>query len=268
MVQTYIFIDGSYFCFYRYYSLLTWWKNARPDIPLDNPHSNEEFVAKFRKTFIENVANLKKNLGLKCLPTIYVGKDCPRQEIWRLQHFPDYKSTRGQDDTFMGGPFFKIAYEENLFLQGGAKQVLSCDTLEADDCVALAVRKLLDTNADTDIEIYIITSDRDYLQLASNKVHLYTLAFKDMTTMKSSSGSASCDLFCKIVMGDNSDNIPSIAKKIGPKTALKYYENKELFEKLLLDPEVKKKYDLNKLLVDFNMIPDNLVQKFYSENKW
>ena len=28
---TFIFIDGSYFCFYRYHSLLTWWKNAYPE---------------------------------------------------------------------------------------------------------------------------------------------------------------------------------------------------------------------------------------------
>ena len=49
----FIFIDGSYFCFYRYHSLLTWWKNAYPDqtdVLLD-PYSNEKFVDKFKKTF-------------------------------------------------------------------------------------------------------------------------------------------------------------------------------------------------------------------------
>ena len=28
---TFIFIDGSYFCFYRYHALISWWKNAYPD---------------------------------------------------------------------------------------------------------------------------------------------------------------------------------------------------------------------------------------------
>ena len=28
--KTFIFIDGSYFCFYRYHSLLTWWKKPNP----------------------------------------------------------------------------------------------------------------------------------------------------------------------------------------------------------------------------------------------
>ena len=35
--KTFLFIDGSYFCFYRYHSLLTWWKNAYPEIVLDDP---------------------------------------------------------------------------------------------------------------------------------------------------------------------------------------------------------------------------------------
>ena len=29
--NTFIFIDGSYYNFYRYHSLLTWWKNAFPE---------------------------------------------------------------------------------------------------------------------------------------------------------------------------------------------------------------------------------------------
>ena len=56
--STFIFIDGSYFCFYRYHSLLTWWKNAYPDEPLDNPYENEKFVEKFRKTFVENLESI------------------------------------------------------------------------------------------------------------------------------------------------------------------------------------------------------------------
>ena len=52
---TFIFIDGSYFCFYRYHSLLNWWKNAYPEEPLVDPFQCQKFVDKFIKTFIENV---------------------------------------------------------------------------------------------------------------------------------------------------------------------------------------------------------------------
>ena len=87
--KTFIFIDGSYFCFYRYHSLLTWWKNAYPEIVLDDPFQNEQFVAKFRKTFVEHVQKLAKNLGLhkSITPTIIVGKDCKRENIWRNELF-------------------------------------------------------------------------------------------------------------------------------------------------------------------------------------
>jgi hypothetical protein len=49
MPNTFIFIDGSYFCFYRYHSLLTWWKNAFPNDNLEDPYQNEIFVEKFKK---------------------------------------------------------------------------------------------------------------------------------------------------------------------------------------------------------------------------
>ena len=265
--QTYIFIDGSYFCFYRYCSLLTWWKNAFPEEldVLKDPYQNQVFVDKFKKIFIDTVKNLKKNLSIdkQVEPIIIVGKDCKRADIWRNTLFPGYKGTRpnGADDGFMGGPFFKMVYDEQLFIKGGATHILKHPVLEADDCIALSTKHLLTTTPNC--EIYIITSDKDYLQLAEPRVHLYNLAFKKLTEQKSCTGNASCDLFLKIITGDPSDNIPSVFPKCGPKTALKYFENRELFEKKLLEAEAyQKQYELNKTIIDFNNIPANLVEDF------
>jgi len=265
--QTYIFIDGSYFCFYRYHSLLTWWKNAFPEEldVLKDPYQNQVFVDKFKKIFVDTVKNLKKNLSIdkEVDPIIIVGKDCKRSDIWRNELFPGYKGTRpnGADDGFMGGPFFKMVYDEQLFIKGGATHILKHPTLEADDCIALSTKHLLTTVPNC--EIYIITSDKDYLQLAEPRVHLYNLAFKKLTEQKTCTGNAECDLFLKIVTGDPSDNIPSVFPKCGPKTALKYFENRELFEKKLLETEAyQKQYELNKTIIDFNNIPANLVEDF------
>ena len=267
--KTFIFIDGSYFCFYRYHSLLTWWKNAYPEIVLDDPFLNEQFVAKFRKTFVDHVQNLRKNLGIPkdVKPTIIVGRDCKRENIWRNELFPNYKATRanGKEDGFMGGPFFKMVYQDNLFIEGGAKAILSHPTLEADDCIALSVKHVLQKHPSC--EVYIITSDKDYLQLAEPRVHIYNLGFKKITDQKSSTGSAECDLFCKIVMGDISDNIPSVFPKCGPKTALKYYENKEEFQKRLESSNTFiAQYNINKKIVDFNEIPRLLTNEFFTNN--
>ena len=265
--KTFIFIDGSYFCFYRYHSLLTWWKNAYPKIILDDPFLNEQFVAKFRKTFVDHVQNLKKNLGIPkdVKPTIIVGKDCKRENIWRNELFPKYKATRanGKEDGFMGGPFFKMVYQDNLFIEGGAQAILYHPTLEADDCVALSVKHVLQKYSCCDV--YIITSDKDYLQLAEPRVHIYNLGFKKITDQKSSTGSAECDLFCKIVMGDISDNIPSVFPKCGPKTALKYYEDQTSFQKRLMsDDAFISQYNTNKKIVDFDEIPVELKNELFA----
>jgi 5'-3' exonuclease len=265
--KTFIFIDGSYFCFYRYHSLLTWWKNAYPEIILDDPFQNEQFVAKFRKTFVEHVQKLAKNLGLhkSITPTIIVGKDCKRENIWRNELFSKYKATRanGAEDGFMGGPFFKMVYEDNLFIEGGASTILYHNKLEADDCIALSVKHVLQKYQECNV--YIITSDKDYLQLAEPRVHIYNLGFKKITDQKSSTGSANCDLFCKIVMGDISDNIPSVFPKCGPKTALKYYEDQTAFQTRLQSSDTFiSQYNTNKKIVDFNEIPLLLQNEFFA----
>jgi 5'-3' exonuclease len=132
--------------------------------------------------------------------------------------------------------------------------------LEADDCIAISVKYILEKYPQS--KIYIITSDKDYLQLAEERVELYNLAYKKLTDQKSSSGDSKCDLFCKIVMGDPSDNIKSVLQKCGPKTALKCYENPEYFEERLKKENAYEIYNLNKKLVDFNEIPTDLLDEF------
>ena len=269
--QPFIFIDGSYFCFYRYYSLINWWRNAYPEEPLEDPFKNEKFVEKFRKTFVDNVLQIPKKLGLNKLdlePIIIVGKDCKRENIWRTELFPKYKANRanGTEDGFMGGPFFKMAYEEELFQKGGAIKILKHPHLEADDCIAISVKYLI--NKYPESTVYIITSDRDYLQLNAHNVHLYNLTFKNIAENKSSTGNPEKDLEIKIIMGDTSDNIPSSFPKCGPKTAIKCIEDPEFFKKKMAEnPDYYAQYELNKKLVDFNNIPEDSVSEFMTTIK-
>ena len=261
---TFIFIDGSYYNFYRYFALLQWWKNAYPDKPLEDPYQNTEFVEKFKKIHVEQLQQIKKKLKIhkSINPILIIGKDCKRENIWRMNHFPKYKGTRanGPQDGFMGGPFFKMVYAEDLFSKGGAQAILKHPHLEADDCIALSVKHLIQKYPEC--QIYIITSDHDYLQLKKDNVHLYNLTFKPL---KSITGNAKHDLEIKIIMGDNSDNIPSVFPKCGPKTAEKCIGDPEFLKKKMSDnEEYYKQYELNKLLVDFNCIPQELQKEFYT----
>jgi 5'-3' exonuclease len=267
MNPTFIFVDGSYYNFYRYFALLQWWKNVHPETTLDDPFQNKVFVEKFKKTHVENLQQIHKKLKIPKTvnPILIVGKDCKRENIWRMELFSKYKSNRVQEG-FMGGPFFKMAYEEELFQQGGAKAILKHPKLEADDCIAISVKYLL--NKYPDCNIYIITSDKDYLQLNAPNVNLYNLTYKNLAESKSSTGNPKDDLEIKIIMGDTSDNIPSVFPKCGPKTAKKCIEDPEFFKKKMADnAEYYKQYELNKILVNFDNIPENLVEEFMATIK-
>jgi 5'-3' exonuclease len=268
IAPTFIFIDGSYYNFYRYYALLNWWKNAYPDEPLENPYLNEIFLEKFKKTFVNNLLQIPKKLNLdkNIQPILIVGKDCKRENIWRNKLYPNYKANRAKNDDFMGSPFFKMVYDENLFQKGGAKIILKHPNLEADDCIALSVKYL--TQKYTDCNIYIITSDRDYLQLNAHNVKLYNLAYKNIAENKSSTANSDYDLEIKIIMGDISDNIPSVFPKCGPKTAKKCVEDKEFFKKKMNNnSEYYTQYELNTKLINFNYIPQELADEFINTVK-
>ena len=269
MNPTFIFIDGSYYNFHRYFALQQWWKNAYPEEQLDDPYQNEKFVEKFKKTFVENLQQMPKKLKIhkSINPIMIVGKDCKRENIWRNEFFSNYKANRanGPEDGFMGGPFFKMVYEDNLFQQGGAKAILKHPKLEADDCIALSVKYL--TTKYPECHIYIITSDRDYLQLNSHNIDIFNLAYKNIAE-KNSTGDSKTDLEIKIIMGDSSDNIPSVFPKCGPKTAQKCIEDPEFFKKKMANnPEYYAQYKLNTKLVNFNNIPNDLVDEFMSTIK-
>ncbi len=275
---TFIFIDGSYFCFYRYYSILTWWKHSHADVALENPYNNPEFLQSFKNSFVKNIANIKQKLNISKedaqTAKIIVGKDCKRENIWRHELIPDYKANRPSGEetrnkssdpgsVFYGGAFFKMAYEEELFLKGGAQSIIKHWKMEGDDVIAISVKYLLKKYENC--KIYIITSDKDYLQLLEPRVQIFNLAFKNLAELKGCSNNAKQDLFVKIVMGDKSDNISSVLQKCGPKTALKCFENAEYFQTRLINENAQEKYELNKRMIDFDEIPRELVDEFMNK---
>lgn len=131
-------------------------------------------------------------------------------------------------------------------------KVVTCEGYEADDILGT----LADKMGKQGIKVYILTGDRDSLQLIDDNVSVLLVKTKETLTVdgeefKKTYG-ISPDVFVdvKALMGDSSDNIPGVAG-IGEKTALKListfgtldslYEN---FESSSLSDGVKKKlYD-------------------------
>ena len=88
----------------------------------------------------------------------------------------EYKGERKSEEYI--SKFFECVYDEDLFKTGGGHAILSHPHLEADDCLALTCKRIL---KDDDSQVYIITSDMDYLQLAGERVELWNLKYKKLT---------------------------------------------------------------------------------------
>ena len=274
--QVFILVDTSYWIFYRYFAIIQWWKHANSEIDLNNnPYENEEFVEKFIKTFVESLETFKKKQKLhkqRSKPatpcTIIAARDCPRKEIWRNKFYNAYKETRDKDDSFMGGPFFIHFYKDSnqLLQDAGVNHVLQFPNLEGDDIIAICKKQIRQKYPDA--LIIILANDHDYCQLLDDYTQIINFQNKNLNESKKVFAEADKNLFYKIVLGDKSDNILPIFKKCGPKTCEKYYLNKELFlEALQKETGAQEKYELNKKLIDFNEIPENLVNEFLEEYK-
>mgnify|MGYP006143252963 FL=1 len=267
--MNYLLIDLSYYNFYRFYATKQWYKNANPEDNYEQGYDwsqNVVFMEKFKKMFLQNITKYKKKFKID---KTYILKDCPRDNIWRVELYPEYKGTRKemyQKKKFMGGMVFKKCYSEILpeILDSNTK-LLKMDEMEGDDLIYLTAQHLLkkmDTNS-----ITIISSDHDLLQIIDGRdnIKLYTANLKCYNCK--SHGSNDLDCFAKAIMGDPSDNIPKVFRRLGEKTMLKLYNDKTLLEKKFRENEGSfKQYCLNRTLVDFKNIPEKYVVNFILNN--
>ena len=251
----YLIFDGSYFIFFRFCAFVRSLQHQSVD-----KIEEDVFLTRFKNVFIKKFKEIPQKLNIDNTQNlkILVALDCPRNNIWRKSIYPPYKENRhgNLSSEYNQNEIFKIIKDESWFRLAGANIILKHPQLEADDCIALFVK-----NNQSD-EHVIITGDHDYLQLSSSNVKIFDLKFNSLTSNKKSFDNKEKDLFCKIVAGDKSDNIPSVFPRCGIKTASKFYENKESFNKKLNTMNYLENYNLNKTLIDFDMIPQNLIDDF------
>lgn len=257
MSNTILLVDNSYNAFYRINATMTWFKFSHPEIEIDENFTweeNEDFLNKLDKMYLSSLDKIIKNHHIEN-KNIYFCMDCSRKEIWRIDLYEDYKKNRSSNKNLSG--IFKYIYSNIIPRLVSEKKIsiISYNKAEADDIIAVIKNNIREKFPENDV--VIITSDHDYLQLIDEKTYIYTLQNKLLN--KKSCGDPQKDLFIKIVMGDNSDNIPKIIPKCGYKTALKYSSDIELFEKKVLsNTDYQKKFLLNQKLIDFSFIPEEI----------
>lgn len=268
--NNYLIVDLSYWNFFRYYALIQWYKHAHPetDLPSDfDWTTNIVFMEKFPKLFEDNLVQICKKRNIP-MSNIFLIKDCPRNDIWRVKHFDNYKGSREITYTktnFQGGKVFKHCHEVIIpkFLETYKCKYFGFPTLEADDLIYLTTKKLMEN---PDNKLWIISSDKDLLQildLGRERIIMMDASSKEWNNK--SKGSKEKDVWTKIIMGDTSDDIPKIIPGVGEKTLDKILNDLSLLEDYKKkDPTLEEKIAKNSLLVDFDNIPKELCDAFLS----
>lgn len=254
-----LLIDTSYLVFYRCFALKIWMGKAYPDINVESGDLLEipEFLVKYRETFLTTVEKIMKKNNMSYKDLVFL-RDCSGDNVWRKQVFLEYKGNRDYTN-FNGKTLFKWSYENLLpvYIEKGAR-VVRFEDLEADDTCAIIVRWMCHHKQDD--KIVIITNDNDYLQLLQYP-NITLVNLKEENLMKRSIGSPLGDLLKKVILGDKSDNIPKVFDRCGEKTLMKYIANHdELDTALNKNQQFRQRYNLNRLLIDFNKIPNIYVE--------
>ncbi len=177
--------------------------------------------------------------------------DASREETHRFKKFPFYKSTREKQPDALKDQFRKVF---QLFKMAGI-ECFSTRGFESDDIIASLTNKFLDR-----YEIYIVSGDKDLLQLLVNE-NVKIISFSPQRSdYKVITRSSFIDEYgfepeyivdYLSIVGDSIDDIPGV-KGIGEKTAL---------------PLVRKYKTLENIYSHLDELPVNIKNKFVEQKE-
>jgi len=261
-VMPLVFIDTSYFIFYRYHATKAWYLHSKKeDESGDLTIENEGFVENYSKHFGQWRAKISKKFGVP-EDQFYWFRDSPKETVWRTPLFAGYKATRDEKCPEGIDGFFKYTYDN---LIPGDRQIL-VEAAEADDAVAVAAQ--YENEHRPEQKVVIITADTDYLQLVNDVTRVVKLPNFDDIPLVVKSGKEKITvtpkeyLITKVILGDTADEIPKVYSGCGPATALSISRDEDTFKRLIEDhPERLEKFHNNLTLISFNKIPKEVRER-------
>lgn len=178
---------------------------------------------------------------------------------WRKDIYQNYKAQR-KEARSKSKIDFELFYKaldsfiESFKIIFSNFYCLKIEHCEADDIIAII------SQMDDDYKKVIISMDSDLIQLLRYKnVKIYSPIKKEFVVCLN----PKLSLELKILTGDKSDNIPGVKSKCGEKTALKIIDNG--LDIFLQNEEFKQNYQRNKQLIDFEFIPQNIINTITEE---
>jgi DNA polymerase-1 len=217
MPETLYLIDAFAQIFRAYYAIRT---------PMHSPATGEptQAVFGFTSMLLKLCSQLQPHYAV-------VACDSPGK-TFRDELYPEYKATRREtpEDLLSQVPrVFQV-------VEGFGLPLIGHPGLEADDVIATIVQRVLDNPAWGEIQIRIVSRDKDLEQLLGERVSLFdihtdtTLDEAALMANKGIRPDQVIDLLT--LMGDTSDNVPGV-EGIGPKTAAQLIQQYGSLDSLL-----------------------------------
>lgn len=208
-----------------------------------------------------------------------------RSTCWRKDYNQYYKSSRSEmkQESKIDFDFIhkcmKVLIED--MEENFCYKMIEVERAEADDVIAIiakhvATTRKIRTGVIEDFEpILILSADRDFFQLHRyGNVHQYSLREKKMLALDSPNMAVDA-LLTKIIRGDRGDGITNILSEIhcfetGTRQKTVYEEKlvKPILESKslsILTKEQKERFRLNRLLIDFDYIPESIGNEIISK---
>jgi len=194
------------------------------------------------------------------------------KHCWRKDYFPYYKQNRKKarsESSLDWNELFDILTKiQNELEENFPYKVLKINGAEADDIIAILSNKISST-PNLYEEILIISGDKDFIQLhQSDNVKQYSPTLKKFVVDENPEQYK----FEHIIRGDKGDGVPNVLSQDSvfvedlrqrPITKKKLTEWKE---NGIPEGEIKRNYQRNKTLIDFDSIPNELGELIY--NMW
>ena len=194
------------------------------------------------------------------------------KHCWRKDYFPYYKQNRkkarSQSSLDWNELFDILTKIQNELEENFPYKVLKIDGAEADDIIAILSNKISST-PNLYEDVLIISGDKDFIQLHQKEnIKQYSPTLKKYVVDENPEQYK----FEHIIRGDKGDGVPNVLSqdtvfvedlRQRPITKKKLTEWKE---NGIPEGEIKRNYQRNKTLFDFDSIPNELGELIY--NKW
>ena len=185
---------------------------------------------------------------------------------FRKELYPQYKAQRklvpkSYDMYKIRNYVFDVIFKELELEEKYGYKFISVAGAEADDIIAIAMNKCSD---DYMIKV-LFASDHDFVQLENVK-QIDLFGKEVQCKIGNIEVTPQEYLLGKILLGDGADNIGKVFKGVGPKKAINLIRNKDKLKEMLKEnAESARQYKLNKQLIAFSEIPEELSNRICEE---